>query len=59
MGFGHAIRNTGDEDLEIIQTNGKFEEIDLDKWVASSPRHLLANNFTGVPQDSVIKLKRT
>jgi oxalate decarboxylase len=60
MGFGHAIRNTGDEDLEIVQTwdNGKFEEIDLDKWVASSPRHLLANNFAGVPQDSIMKLKR-
>jgi oxalate decarboxylase len=33
-GFGHAIRNTGDDDLEIVQTwdNGKFEEIDLDQW---------------------------
>jgi oxalate decarboxylase len=60
MGFGHAIRNTGDEDLEVIMTwdNGKFEEIDLDKWVSSSPRYLLANNFTGVSQDSIAKLKR-
>jgi oxalate decarboxylase len=58
-GFGHAIRNTGDEDLEIVQTwdNGKFDEIGLDKWVASSPRYLLANNFAGVPQDSIMKLK--
>ena len=51
MGFGHAIRNVGDEDLEIVQTwdNGKFEEIDLDQWVRSSPNYLLANNFGGCP----------
>lgn len=49
QGFGHAIKNVGDEDLEIVQTwdNGKFEEIDLTKWVQSSPRYLLANNFAG------------
>ncbi len=60
MGFGHAIRNIGDEDLEIVQTwdNGKFEEIDLDKWIASSPSYLLSNNFTGVPQSSLASLKR-
>ena len=60
IGFGHAIRNTGDENLEIVQTwdNGKFEEIDLDKWVASSPRYLLANNFAGVALADIKKLKR-
>jgi oxalate decarboxylase len=60
IGFGHAIRNTGDEDLEIVQTwdSGKFEEIDLDKWVASSPRYLLANNFAGVAQGDIKKLKK-
>ena len=60
IGFGHAIRNTGDDNLEIVQTwdNAKFEEIDLDKWVASSPRYLLANNFAGVPQDNIMKLKK-
>ena len=60
IGFGHAIRNTGDEDLEIVQTwdNGKFEEIDLDKWVAASPRYLLANNFAGVAQGDIKKLKK-
>ena len=38
QGFGHAIKNVGDEDLEIVQTwdNGKFEEIDLTKWVQSN-----------------------
>jgi len=60
IGFGHAVRNVGDEDLEIVQTwdNGKFEEIDLDKWVASSSRYLLANNFAGVAQDDIKKLKK-
>ncbi|HKA42682.1 MAG TPA: cupin domain-containing protein [Burkholderiales bacterium] len=59
-GFGHAIRNTGDEDLEIVQTwdNGKFEEIDLDQWVRASPNYLLANNFA-VPESTVSKLKQT
>ena len=60
VGFGHAIRNIGDEDLEIVQTwdHPKFEEIDLDKWVASSPRYLLANNFAGVSQGDISKLKK-
>ena len=61
QGFGHAIKNVGDEDLEIVQTwdNGKFEEIDLDKWVKSSPRYLLANNFAGVPETTITRLKQT
>ncbi len=59
-GFGHAIKNVGDEDLEIVQTwdAGKFEEIDLDKWVRASPRYLLSNNFAGVPDATVAKLKQ-
>jgi oxalate decarboxylase len=58
-GFGHAIKNVGDEDLEIVQTwdNGKFEEIDLDRWVRSSPNYLLTNNFSGVPESTVSKMK--
>ena len=36
--------------------NGKFEEIDLDKWVQSSPRYLLANNFPGVPAATKTRL---
>ena len=61
QGFGHAIKNVGDEDLEIVQTwdNGKFEETDLDKWVKSSPRYLLANNFAGVPETTITRLKQT
>ena len=60
IGFGHVIRNVGDEDLEIVQTwdNPTFEEIDLDRWVQSSPRYLLQNNFAGVSQDSIAKLKQ-
>ncbi|MBD0272845.1 MAG: cupin domain-containing protein [Acetobacteraceae bacterium] len=60
QGFGHAIRNTGDEPLEIVQTwdNPVLEEIDLDRWIATSPRHLLSNNFAGVPQDTLAKLKQ-
>ncbi len=59
-GYGHAIKNVGDEDLEIIQTwdSGKFEEIDLNKWVKSSPKYLLANNFAGVPDATITKLKQ-
>jgi oxalate decarboxylase len=59
-GYGHAIKNIGNEDLEMIQTwdNGKFEEIFLDRWVQSSPRHLLANNFAGVPESTITKLKQ-
>jgi oxalate decarboxylase len=59
-GFGHAIKNVGDEDLEIVQTwdSGKFEEIDLDRWVRSSPRYLLSNNFAGVPDATIAKLKQ-
>jgi oxalate decarboxylase len=60
IGYGHAIRNVGDEDLEIVQTwdNGKFEEIDLDKWVQASPRYLLSNNFAGVPETTLAKMKQ-
>jgi oxalate decarboxylase len=59
MGFGHAIKNVGTEDLEIVQTwdNGKFEEIDLDQWVKASPSYLVSNNFAGVPSSTISKMK--
>jgi oxalate decarboxylase len=52
-GYGHAIRNTGTEDLELVLTfdSGQYEEISLIEWMAASPPHLLANNF-GVPADT-------
>ncbi len=58
MGFGHAIKNVGSDDLEIIQTwdNGKFEEIDLDQWVKASPSYLVSNNFPGVPSSAIAKM---
>ena len=45
--------------LKIVQTwdNGKFEEIDL-TWAQSSPRYLLANNFAGVPETTITRLKQ-
>jgi oxalate decarboxylase len=60
QGFRHAIKNVGDEDLEIIQTwdNGKFEEIDLDAWIKASPNYLMSNNFAGVPAETIAKLKQ-
>ena len=61
QGFGHAIKNIGTEDLEIVQTwdAGKLEEIDINRWVQSSPRYLLSNNFAGVPEATITKLKQT
>jgi oxalate decarboxylase len=60
QGFGHAIRNVGDEEVEMVQTwdAGKFEEIDLDKWVQASPRYLVANNFAGASKETIDKMKR-
>jgi len=60
QGFGHAIRNVGDEEVEMVQTwdAGKFEEIDLDKWVQASPRYLVANNFAGASKETLDKMKR-
>ncbi len=59
-GFGHAIRNVGTEDLEIIQTwdNGVFQEIALKDWVATSPRYLISNNFPGIPNDTLSKMQQ-
>jgi oxalate decarboxylase len=60
-GYGHAIKNAGNEPLEIVQTwdNGKFEEIDLDRMVRASPNYLVSNNFAGVPESTISKMKQT
>ena len=52
---GHSIENTGSEAAEIIGVldSGSYQESALSDWLASAPRHLLANNF-GVPEDAVI-----
>jgi oxalate decarboxylase len=58
-GYGHAILNTGDGDLEIIQTwdAGKFEEITLKHWMATAPTYLLSNNMAGVSAGTLDKLR--
>ncbi|HEX3575567.1 MAG TPA: cupin domain-containing protein, partial [Rhodopila sp.] len=57
-GYGHAMLNTGDEDLEMIQTwdAGKFEEITLRHWMATAPKYLLSNNMVGVPTSILDKI---
>ena len=52
---GHSVENTGSDAAEIIGVldSGSYQESALSDWLASAPRHLLANNF-GVPEDSVI-----
>jgi oxalate decarboxylase len=59
-GYGHAILNTGDEDLEIVQTwdAGKFEEISLKNWMATAPKYLLSNNMTGVPAATLDRIQK-
>ena len=54
------IFNTGNEDLEIVQTwdAGKFEEITLKHWMATAPNYLLTNNMAGVPAATVDKLQQ-
>ncbi len=60
VGYGHAIMNTGSEDLEIIQTwnAGKFEEITLKHWVETAPTYLISNNFAGVPEATLAAIRQ-
>ncbi len=53
------MMNTGDEDLEVIQTwnAGRFEEITLRDWMATAPNHMLSNNLAGVPSSTVDRLE--
>lgn len=48
-GYGHAMLNTGTEDLEMVQTGdaGAFEEITLRHWMETAPRSLLSNTMAG------------
>jgi oxalate decarboxylase len=61
VGYGHAIMNTGSDDLEIIQTwnAGAFQEIALKHWVATAPKYLVANNFAGVPDTTITELQQS
>jgi oxalate decarboxylase len=59
-GYGHAVVNTGTEDLEIVQTwnAGKFEEITLKHWVDTAPGYLIGNNFAGVPEATLNAIRQ-
>ena len=59
-GYGHAMVNDGDADLELVQTwdAGRFEEITLKHWVETAPKYLLSNNMAGVPADTLAKMQR-
>ncbi len=58
-GYGHAMMNTGTEDLQIVQTwnAGKFQEITLKHWMETAPKYLLSNNLTGVPASTLEKIQ--
>jgi len=47
QGYGHSVQNIGTEECEIVLTfdNGHYQEISISEWIATSPPHLLANNF--------------
>ncbi len=47
QGYGHSVQNIGSEECEIVLTfdNGHYQEISISEWIATSPPHLLANNF--------------
>jgi oxalate decarboxylase len=51
QGYGHAIENTGSDDLELVLAfnNATYESISVTAWMAATPRALLAANF-GVPE---------
>ena len=60
-GYGHAMVNTGTEDLEMVQTwnAGKFQEITLKHWMETAPKYLLSNNMAGVPADTLAKIQQS
>ena len=47
QGYGHSVQNIGTEECEIVLTfdSGHYQEISISEWIATSPPHLLANNF--------------
>lgn len=46
-GFGHYIRQIGNEETEILVAfnSPNYEEISISSWLASNPRRLLADNL--------------
>ncbi len=59
-GYGHAMVNTGTEDLVMVQVwdAGKFQEIALKHWMDSAPKYLLSNNMAGVPEQTLQKIQQ-
>ncbi|WP_426442595.1 cupin domain-containing protein [Bradyrhizobium genosp. P] len=57
---GHSIQNIGTEDAEIVGVldSGVYRESSLSNWLATAPRHLLANNF-GMTEMAVAPFKQT
>lgn len=60
MGFGHAIENVGDGEMEmiIVLNNGQYQEISASAWLASQPTQLLATNL-GVSEEIVNRIPKT
>ena len=58
QGYGHAIRNVGADEVELLQTwdAGRFEEITLKGLLHAAPRRLLAANLAGVPAATLAAL---
>jgi len=46
-GFGHYIRQVGDEETQILIAfnSPDYQEISISTWLASNPPQLLADNF--------------
>ena len=59
-GHAHAIRDSGSEDLEVVQAwdDGVSEEINLKDRGPTSPRYLVANNVAGVPASATAKMQQ-
>jgi oxalate decarboxylase len=51
QGFGHSIRNIGQETARIliVFNSGHYQTIDLSQWIAGNPADILATNF-GQPE---------
>ena len=58
-GCGHSVKNVGEGDCEIVGVLNApdYQEANLSVWLASAPRHLLANNF-GMAEDHVPQFAR-
>jgi oxalate decarboxylase len=51
-GLGHYIQNTGDTDLQVLETfkSDRFAEVSLAQWLACTPRGLVAEHLNMDPR---------